>query len=159
MASGTLKRLSREDAMTTVSSRIRKTPGVCGGDARIGDTRIPIWLLVLARKQGQTDAQLLDAYPSLTAADPDAAWDYYREYPVEVEQAIWFNDTAANVPDGQVPPAWVIVAGRMLGLSDAEIQSAFEPALTATDLAAAWDTFRADPAAVGRELARHGLAG
>ena len=113
--------------MTTLNSRIRKTPGVCGGDARIGDTRIPVWLLVLARKQGQADTDLLDAYPSLTATDLDAAWDYYREQPVEIEQAIWFNDTAANVPDGQVPPAWVIVAGRMLGLTQAEIWSAFEP--------------------------------
>jgi uncharacterized protein (DUF433 family) len=145
--------------MTTANTRIQKTPGVCGGDARIGNTRLPVWLLVLARKQGQSDAQLLDAYPALTAADLDAAWDYYRERPVEVEQAIWFNDTAADVPDGQVPPAWVIVSGRMLGLSEAEIQSAFEPALTATDLAVAWGTFRADPVGVGRELARHGLAG
>jgi uncharacterized protein (DUF433 family) len=132
---------------------------VLGGDARIGDTRIPVWLLVLARKQGQADARLLDAYPALSAADLDAAWDYYREHPVEVEQAIWFNDTAANVPDGQPPPAWVIVAGRMLGLTDADIQSAFEPALSPADLTAAWDTFRADPVGLGREMARHRLAG
>jgi uncharacterized protein (DUF433 family) len=145
--------------MTTTSARIRKTPGVCGGDARIGDTRLPVWLLVLARKHGQTDAQLLDTYPSLSPADLDAAWDYYREQPVEIEQAIWFNDTAANVPDGQVPPAWVIVAGRMLGLTDADIQSAFEPALTTTDLTTAWDTFRTDPAGVEREMARHRMAG
>lgn len=145
--------------MTTTDTRIQKTPGVLGGDARIGNTRIPVWLLVLARKQDQTDAQLLDAHPSLTAADLDAAWDYYREHPVEIEQAIWFNDTAANVPDGQAPPAWVIVSGRLLGLTDADIQSAFEPALTPTELAAAWDTFRADPAGLGREMARHRLAG
>jgi uncharacterized protein (DUF433 family) len=132
---------------------------VLGGDARVGNTRLPVWLLVLARKRGQTDAQLLDAYPTLTAADLDAAWDYYREHPVEIEQAIWFNDTAADVPDGQVPPAWVVVSGRLLGLTDAEIQSAFEPALTPTDLAAAWDTFRADPVGVSREMARHRLAG
>lgn len=145
--------------MTTANARIQKAPGVLGGDARMGNTRIPVWLLVLARKQGQTDAQLLDAHSALSAADLDAAWDYYRDHPVEIEQAIWFNDTAVDVPDGQVPPAWVVVSGRLLGLSDAEIQSAFEPALTATDLAAAWGTFRADPIAVGREMARHRLAG
>jgi uncharacterized protein (DUF433 family) len=122
---------------TTPTARIQKTPGVCGGDARIGNTRIQVWLLVLARKQGQTDDELLAAYPSLIAADLDASWEYYREQPVEIEQAIWFNDTAADVPDGQVPPAWVIVSGRLLGLSDAEIQSAFEPTLTPNDLAAA----------------------
>jgi uncharacterized protein (DUF433 family) len=111
--------------MTTTNTRIQKTAGVCGGDARVGNTRIPVWLLVLARKQGQTDAQLLDAYPALAAADLDAAWDYYREQPVEIEQAIWFNDTAADVPDGQVPPAWLVVSGRRLGLTEAEVQSAF----------------------------------
>ena len=111
--------------MTTTNARIQTTPGVLGGDARIGNTRIPVWLLVLARKRGQTDAGLLDAHPALAAADVDAAWDYYREHPVEVEQAIWFNDTAADVPDGQAPPAWVVAAGRLQGLTDGEIQSAF----------------------------------
>src|SRR6476646_6512458 len=100
---------------TNLSSRVQKTPGVLGGDARIGDTRIPVWLLVRARKQGTSDTELLDSYPSLTPADLDAGWDYYREHPVEIEQAIWFNDTAADVPDGQVPPAWVVVSGRLLG--------------------------------------------
>jgi uncharacterized protein (DUF433 family) len=144
---------------TTASAPIEKTPGVCGGDARIRNTRIPVWLLVLARKQGLSDGELLDAYPALAAADLDAGWEYYREHPVEIEQAIWFNDTAANVPDGQAPPTWVVVAGRLLGLTDTQIQSAFEPTLTANDLAAAWDAFRADPVGVVREMGRQRLAG
>ena len=42
---------------------VRKTPGVCGGDACVGNTRIMVWLLVGYRKQGVTDAQLLQYYP------------------------------------------------------------------------------------------------
>ena len=36
------------------SSRITKTVGVCGGDACLKDTRIPVWLLVSLRDQGST---------------------------------------------------------------------------------------------------------
>jgi uncharacterized protein (DUF433 family) len=48
---------------------IEKTPGVCDGDARITRTRIPVWSLVNSKKLGLSDAQLLDAYPTLTAED------------------------------------------------------------------------------------------
>src|ERR1700730_11720071 len=128
--------------MSTIStSSIVKTPGTCGGDARVDNTRIPVWLLVLHRKFGRSDAEVLDSYPTLTQADLDAAWDYYRDNPVEVEQTIWLSDTAANVPDGAPVPASVIVAGRLLGLADATIREAFEPPLTQDAVAAAWDEY------------------
>ena len=117
---------------------IQKTPNVCGGDARVRNTRIPVWLLVLHRKFGRSDAEVLASYPTLTQADLDAVWDYYRDNPVEVEQTIWLSDTAANVPDGAPVPAAVIVAGRLLGLDDATIREAFEPPLTQEAIAAAW---------------------
>lgn len=146
--------------MSTVESMaIRKTPGVCGGDACIRETRIPVWLIVNARRLGGTDAGLLDDYPGLMQADLDACWDYYREHPIEIEQCIWLNDTAANVPEGTPPPAWVLVSGRLLGLSTDEIREAFEPVLSEADLAAAWDAYRAEPARVERDIARHRLAG
>jgi uncharacterized protein (DUF433 family) len=138
---------------------IQKTPNVCGGAACIRSTRIPVWLIVNARRLGGTDAGLLDDYPGLTQADLDACWDYYREHPIEIEQGIWFNDTAANVPDGTPPPAWVLVSGRLLGLTDDEIRESFEPPLPAAALAAAWAAYRADPARVGRDIAMHRLAG
>jgi uncharacterized protein (DUF433 family) len=67
---------------------IEKTPGVCGGDARIANTRIPVWLLVGFRKDGLSDERLLEAYPSLTLADLAAAWWYYAENREEIDQAI-----------------------------------------------------------------------
>lgn len=138
---------------------VQKTPDVCGGEACIRRTRIAVWMLVMDRKLGATDADVLGQHEGLTQADLDAAWDYYRTNPVEIERAIWFNDTAANVPDGVRPPAWVIVSGRMLGLPDDEIREAFEPPLSPADLDAAWAEYRADPRQVGREVAAHRLAG
>src|SRR4051812_28121063 len=111
--------------MSTVETpAIQKTPGVCGGEACIRTTRIPVWLLVLSRRRGRTDSGQLDDYPSLTALDLDACWDYYRDHPIEIEQAIWLNDTATNVPAGKPPPAWVLVSGRLLGLPDDQIREA-----------------------------------
>lgn len=73
---------------------IRKTPGVCGGDARIRNTRIPVWLLVEQRRQGETDEGILDAHSSLSEADLHAAWDYATAHPAEIEAAIRENQEA-----------------------------------------------------------------
>ena len=48
---------------------IEAAPGICGGEARIVRTRIPVWLLVQARRLGTSEADLLRAYPTLTADD------------------------------------------------------------------------------------------
>jgi uncharacterized protein (DUF433 family) len=135
------------------STRIEETAGTCSGDARIANTRIPIWLLVLHRKAGQDDQQVLTSYPTLTPADLDAAWAFYRDNALEIEQSIWLNDTAANIPDGSPVPAAVIVAGQLLGLEDNAIREAFDPPLSAEDLSAAWEEYRANPQRVGRDIA------
>jgi uncharacterized protein (DUF433 family) len=143
----------------SASERIQKTPGVCGGDARIAGHRIPVWLLVAQKKAGQTDAQILVNYPALTADDLAAAWAYYQAVPLEIERLIWLNDTAANVPAGTSPPASVIIAGKQLGLSDAEVMEAFDPLLTPASLSAAWQVYLAAPAEVEREIAAVRRAG
>lgn len=76
------------------SPGILKTPGVCGGSACIAETRIPVWVLVGYRRLGCSDAELLRAYPSLTAADLVNAWAYDDAYPEEIETAIRANETA-----------------------------------------------------------------
>ena len=75
-------------------SWIQKTPGVCGGDACIRNTRITVWGLVNYRKLGLTDARLLEVIDGLTRADLDAAWDYYSRNRVEIDQAIKDNEEA-----------------------------------------------------------------
>lgn len=76
------------------SRGITKTPGVCGGEACIGNTRIPVWLLVSFRHQGSSDAELLSFYPHLSAADLVNAWAYAEAYSSEIADAIRRNEEA-----------------------------------------------------------------
>jgi uncharacterized protein (DUF433 family) len=76
------------------SKGITKTPGVCGGEACIAGTRIAIWLLVEARCLGITEAQLLQDYPHISAADLVNTWIYADAYPEEIEAAIRANEAA-----------------------------------------------------------------
>ena len=69
--------------------------GVCGGVARIIRTRIPVWTLETARRQGMTDAAILAAFPSLTAEDLANAWAYARSHRSEMDREINANDDAS----------------------------------------------------------------
>ncbi|MFZ1754436.1 MAG: DUF433 domain-containing protein [Caldilineaceae bacterium] len=71
---------------------IESTPGVLGGDACIVRTRIPVWLLVVARQQGENDARILRSFPTLTAEDLTNAWTYYRNNRNEIDQQISENE-------------------------------------------------------------------
>jgi uncharacterized protein (DUF433 family) len=71
---------------------ITKTLGVCGGDACIAGTRIPVWVLVNARRLGISEVQLLADYPTIAAADLANAWVYYEANPDEIEIAIQENE-------------------------------------------------------------------
>jgi uncharacterized protein (DUF433 family) len=73
---------------------IDKTPGICGGDARIINSRIPIWVLVQARTLGNSDAQILTNYPSITATDLSNAWRYADAHSDEIALAISENEAA-----------------------------------------------------------------
>ncbi|NEP14514.1 MAG: DUF433 domain-containing protein [Symploca sp. SIO2C1] len=73
---------------------IEKTTGVCGGDARITNTRIPIWVLVEARRLGYSDRDLLKSYPTLCVGDLANAWAYTQAYPNEIERALQRNEAA-----------------------------------------------------------------
>lgn len=73
---------------------IESVPAVSGGEPCIVRTRIPIWLLVQARRLGTSEADLLRAYPSLRAEDLANAWAYHRLYKDEIEQQIQENESA-----------------------------------------------------------------
>jgi uncharacterized protein (DUF433 family) len=70
------------------SRGITKTPDVCGGDACIDGTRLPVWLFVSLRSQGANDAELLQFYPHLSAADLVNVWAYAEAYPEEIETVL-----------------------------------------------------------------------
>ena len=67
-------------------------PGVCGGDAVVVRTRIPVWLLEKARREGLREAEILGAYPSLRAEDLANAWACVRSHRVEIDEQILGND-------------------------------------------------------------------
>ena len=71
---------------------ITKTRNVCGGDACIARTRIPVWVLVNARNLGISESQLLYDYPTLTASDLANAWMYAQANPDEIATAIRENE-------------------------------------------------------------------
>ncbi len=79
---------------STAASWVQKTPDVCGGDARIRDTRHTVWGLVQWRQLGLSDAKILEQHPDLTPADLEAAWAYYARNRDEIDQAIRENDEA-----------------------------------------------------------------
>ena len=78
----------------TVMPGIEKTQNVCGGDACIASTRVPVWSLEQARRLGFTEDELLDAYPSLKLSDLTSAWAYVETHQAEIEKAIRENEEA-----------------------------------------------------------------
>ena len=80
--------------ISTGAKGIAKTPGVCGGEACIAGTRIAVWLLIEARRLGISEAQLLQDYPHISAADLVNAWAYADAYPQEMEAVIRANEIA-----------------------------------------------------------------
>jgi uncharacterized protein (DUF433 family) len=81
--------------LLTDSPGIESSPDVCGGEARILRTRIPVWVLEQARRLGGSEAELLQAYPTLRAVDLVNAWSYVRNHRNEIEGQIRENEESA----------------------------------------------------------------
>ena len=73
---------------------IERAPDVCGDEPRIADTRIPVWVLIQARRHGTWDADILRIYPTLKEEDLVNAWNYYQNHQDEIEHQIRANETA-----------------------------------------------------------------
>lgn len=70
-------------------SNIVKTPGTCGGRARIAHTRIPVWLVVLwHEKHGCTVEDITNTYPYVTEAVIAEALEYAKANRPEINQDI-----------------------------------------------------------------------
>lgn len=101
IAESTISALSRNEKVELLQwlvkdlgdsfSGIESTPNVCGGSACIVRTRIPVWVLENARRQGVTESELLLDYPTLTAQDLANAWSYVRSHREEIEREITEN--------------------------------------------------------------------
>jgi uncharacterized protein (DUF433 family) len=79
--------------MPAGTSPIEKRARVCGGDACITGTRIPVWLLEQARRLKTPTEQLLRSYPALTAESLNEAWAYAKANRTEIDAAIQENET------------------------------------------------------------------
>jgi uncharacterized protein (DUF433 family) len=92
-----IQSLSAEDysffQQRLVVQSIQKTEGVCGGHARIRNTRIPVWTVISLHNQGADDTELLADFPALTLFDLAAARAYYNAYPLEIDALIASHDS------------------------------------------------------------------
>ena len=67
---------------------VRETPGVSGGYPCVGNTRIPVRLIVEFTREGVSIERLLKMYPQLTAEQIRGALDYYAACPDRVDEDI-----------------------------------------------------------------------
>ena len=74
--------------LSLISLKIQKTPGVCGGRACIGNTRIPVWTLISFLQQGATDEEMIQAYPALTVDHLNLVREYYEAHRIEIDRDI-----------------------------------------------------------------------
>ena len=72
---------------TTAADRIAKTPGVCGGRARIAGHRVRVLDIVAwSEHQGMTPDEIASSVPSVTLADIHAALAYYFDHVDEIQE-------------------------------------------------------------------------
>ena len=76
------------------TSWVSKTPGVCGGEPCIRDTRHTVAGLVQWRRLGLSDPRIMEHHPDLTQADLDVAWSYYLEHSEEIDQILREDEDA-----------------------------------------------------------------
>lgn len=81
-----------EKELSAGDKSITKRPSVMGGAACVRDTRIAVWVLVQAKQQGVSEAEILRNYPTLTAFDLTNAWNYWSAHKKEIEKAIRTNE-------------------------------------------------------------------
>ncbi len=79
-------------AISLISLKIQKTPGVCGGRACVGNTRIPVWTLISFLQQGATNEDMIQAYPALTVDHLNLVREYYEANHAEIDRDIREQD-------------------------------------------------------------------
>jgi uncharacterized protein (DUF433 family) len=79
---------------TSSAGAIVKTPGVCGGVARLKGRRVPVWLLEAWRRDGLDVPGILEFLPDLTAPEIEAALLYAQTHSEEINHQIELNEEA-----------------------------------------------------------------
>lgn len=65
-----------------------KTPGTCGGKARIAGHRIRVQDIVLWNEEGRSPEEIVGEFPQLSLADVHAALAYYFDHRDEIDAEI-----------------------------------------------------------------------
>lgn len=65
---------------------VQETPGVCGGYPCVGNTRIPVRLIVALHRATGNYQRIQEWYPHLTPAQIKGALDYYAATPARVDE-------------------------------------------------------------------------
>lgn len=65
-----------------------KTPGACGGKARIAGHRIRVQDIVLWNEEGRSPEEIVGEFPQLSLADVHAALAYYFDHRAEIDAEI-----------------------------------------------------------------------
>lgn len=74
--------------------RIVRTPGICGGSARVRGTRLPVWGIMKAKREGCSDDTIIEMYPALSLCDIAAAMEYADNHSQEIDGEIVENEMA-----------------------------------------------------------------
>src|SRR5688572_241417 len=76
-----------DTSVSTVTQHIEKTPGTCGGKARIAGTRIRVQdIYVWHELRGWRPEEIVARFPQVTVADVYAALAYYFDHPDEIAE-------------------------------------------------------------------------
>jgi uncharacterized protein (DUF433 family) len=98
---GAVAALSPEDYNTFQNAfalqAIQKTSGICGGHARIRNTRIPVWTIISLQKQGADTNELLTKFPSLTPFDLLITQSYYDQHQAEIDDLLRLHQDNVDV--------------------------------------------------------------
>ena len=94
-------------------NRITRTPGVCGGKARIAGHRVRVLDVVSwTEAQGMTPEQIVASVPSISLPDVQAALSYYQSHRDEIEGEIQAERVLADEMSRRYPS---LLAGRRAG--------------------------------------------
>jgi uncharacterized protein (DUF433 family) len=71
------------------NQHIERTPGVCGGKARIAGHRIRVQDIYICHElNGMSPDEIVQTYPSISLADVHAALAYYWDHREEIQQEL-----------------------------------------------------------------------
>jgi uncharacterized protein (DUF433 family) len=89
---------------------VTRTPGVCGGKPCIAGTRIRVWdIYEWHELAGRSVAEILSAYPQLSAADVHAALAFFFDHEAEIRTQIeaderFVSEMRANAGPSKLDP-------------------------------------------------------